>query len=162
MTPSWLEVAERELGVTEIGGKRHNPRIVEYHRTTTLADRAARRDETPWCSSFVNWCLIEAGFEGTDNALARSWLDWGLDLSEPKPGAITVIKRNNKGPDAATGSRAGFHVGFFVSVNPHSIRLLGGNQRNKVKYSNYPRQLYDVKGYRWPILRVSPVENGGR
>ena len=34
----WFEIAEGEeiAGVEEVAGSRHNPRIIEYHATTTL------------------------------------------------------------------------------------------------------------------------------
>jgi len=154
LKPTWLSIAESQLGVSEIRGKRHNSKILKYHRTTTLNDRAAGKDETPWCSSFVNWCLLEAGFKGTNNALARSWLKWGIELLEPREGCITVIRSKHHGPDATTGSSRGFHVAFYVANSPHSIRLLGGNQRDRVKLSNYPIRLYELHGYRWPWERV--------
>ena len=48
----WLAVAKREMdtGVDEIVGSRHNPRILEYHATTTLSAKDAGSDETFWCS----------------------------------------------------------------------------------------------------------------
>jgi hypothetical protein len=49
MTP--YEIAKAELGTTEVPGTQNNPRILEYHATTTLK---ATTDEVPWCSSFVN------------------------------------------------------------------------------------------------------------
>lgn len=59
--PQWLNIAINELGVAELRNG-DNPKIVEYHRTTLLA---AKNDETPWCSSFVNWVLMKAGLERT-------------------------------------------------------------------------------------------------
>lgn len=50
-------VAKTQLGQKEISGSKDNPKIVEYHDATTLK---ATDDETPWCASFVNWCLIIA------------------------------------------------------------------------------------------------------
>ncbi len=67
-------------GVEELPGAAHNPRILEYHRTTTLGHGAASKDETPWCSSFVNFCMVMSGFRGTNSASARSWLKWGSGL----------------------------------------------------------------------------------
>ena len=157
VTPSWLQIAEDELGVAEVPGAGHHPRILEYHDSTTLNERAAGRDETPWCSSFVNWCLEQAGYVGTDNALARSWLSWGIEEVDPKLGAICVIRRREEGADAATGSRRGYHVGFVAEglYQRGLLKLLGGNQRDQVKYSNYPTSKYVIKGYRWPIERIS-------
>lgn len=145
----WMEIAAAELGVHEnsLPGQ-HNQRILEYHKATSLR---ASTDETPWCSSFVNWVIVTAGYVGTNNALAASWLDWGRALDQPRAGAITVIKKKGASSDVATGSSTGFHVGFYVSGTGASFRLLGGNQGDQVKYSNYFLASYDVRGYRWPF-----------
>jgi uncharacterized protein (TIGR02594 family) len=146
---NWMAIAEAELGVHEdsIPGH-HNQRIVEYHQATSLK---ATTDEVPWCSSFVNWIMKQAGYRGTNNALAKSWLDWGLALDAPREGAVVVIKKKGATSDVATGSSTGFHVAFFVSASQAHIRLLGGNQGDQVKYSNFSLKGYDIKGYRWPI-----------
>lgn len=145
----WMAIAQAELSVHENAMPgRHNQRIIEYHRTTTLK---ATQDETPWCSSFVNWVMTRAGHRGTNSALARSWLEWGRVLERPQVGAVTVIKRKQAGSDAATGSRTGFHVALWVSGTPAGIRLLGGNQADSVRYSDYLLQNYDVRSYRWPL-----------
>lgn len=144
----WMEIATAELGVHENAAPgQHNNRIIEYHSCTTLR---ATTDETPWCSSFVNWVMVQAGYRGTNNALARSWLDWGTSLTMPRAGAVTVIKKKGATSDAATGSGTGFHVAFYVSSTPSTIRLLGGNQGDQVKYSNFFLSAYDIRGYRWP------------
>jgi uncharacterized protein (TIGR02594 family) len=146
--PLWMEIAEAELGIHEnsLPGQ-HNKRIIEYHAATTLQ---AREDEVPWCASFVNWVMKQVGQTGTGSALAKSWLNWGQPLTTPRPGAITVIKKKVAGSDQATGSSTGFHVAFYVSSTPSHIQLLGGNQGDSVKFSNFPLALYDIKGYRWP------------
>lgn len=144
----WMDIAVAELGVHENAAPaQHNQRIIEYHAATSLR---ATTDETPWCSSFVNWVMAQAGHRGTNNALARSWLDWGTALTTPRVGAITVIKRKGASQDAATGSGTGFHVAFYVSSTPTILRLLGGNQGDQVKYSNFILSAYDIRGHRWP------------
>jgi len=144
----WMDVAVAELGIHENSAPgRHNSRIIEYHAATSLR---ATTDETPWCSSFINWVMQQAGYRGTNNALARSWLDWGTTLTTPKVGAITVIKKKGASSDVHTGSTTGFHVGFYVSSTPSYVRLLGGNQGDQVKYSNFFLASYNIRGYRWP------------
>jgi uncharacterized protein (TIGR02594 family) len=147
-TGDWMSIAEGELGIHEnsLPGE-NNRRILEYHQTTTLA---ATTDEVPWCSSFVNWVMKNAGRRATGSALASSWLTWGGGLNSPKKGAVTVIRQKKKGQDAATGSATGNHVAFYVSSTATYVRLLGGNQSDSVKYSNFSLSAYDVKGYRWP------------
>ena len=135
----WLLYATEELarGVEEIPGRDHNARILEYHAATTLA---ATDDETPWCSSFVAWCFVQAGVPGQTSARARSWLEWGLPV-EARPGAVCVLWRTR--PDSANG-----HVGFFLGGMDLHIYLLGGNQGDRVSVSAYP--LSRVLGFRWP------------
>lgn len=62
----WLVIARREEGVLEnTSNTEHNPRIIEYHSTTGKF----QNDETPWCSSFVNWVITQAGLKGTNSVL---------------------------------------------------------------------------------------------
>jgi len=73
-----------------------------------------------------------------------------VGLTLPRRGAVTVIHQKEKGNDFATGSATGYHVAFYVSSSVTHVRLLGGNQSNSVKYSNFSLSGYDVKAYRWP------------
>ena len=106
------------MGVEQFRGRRSNPRITEYHAGTNIR---GYDDKAPWCSSFVNWCLTQAGIAGTGSALARSWLDWGETLDTPQAGCITVLSR-----DSPTGGKG--HVGFYLRSDEHEVYLLGGNQ----------------------------------
>jgi uncharacterized protein (TIGR02594 family) len=152
----WMLKAKAELGTEEIRGNQHNPRVVEYLRTTTnISARYQEQDETAWCSAFVNWVLLRSGVPGTNHALASSWLNWGSRLHGPQYGAITVVRKASGGADAATGSSSGNHVGFLVDAQGSRIRLLGGNQGGgvRVQYSWYNLGSYQVRGYRWPVGR---------
>lgn len=51
-------VAQTQVGVSQVSGKKHNPMIVEYAQSCLLQ---AQDDETPWCSNLVNWSYIIAG-----------------------------------------------------------------------------------------------------
>lgn len=151
----WHDIAVAEIGVKEILGKdSNNNRILEYHSTTTLG---AKTDEVPWCSSFVNWVIKQSGFEGTNNALARSWATWGSAISTPRKGDIVVIKRKNKDSDTRTGSATGYHVGFYIISNSAVISILGGNQDNQVKKSNFMLRSYDIIAYRRPLSAIIGV-----
>ena len=120
----WVKIAQSELdrGVEE---GRDTSRIEQYH-ATTRGDPAS--DSVPWCSSFVNFCVEQAGFQGTKSRLARSWLEWGVDAGNFVPGCIVVLKRGNppKG-----------HVGLYVGRESGRVRLLGGNQGDKVSIASY-------------------------
>lgn len=123
-TFSWMDIAKAELGQREVKGAKHNPRILEYHATTTFKGTT---DEIPWCSSFVNWCMEQADYRGTRSAAARSWLQWGQRLSAPVPGCIVVLSRDGGG-----------HVGFYMGQDSYGLRILGGNQGDAVTIAHYP------------------------
>ncbi len=135
--PKWYLIALREEGVSERAGSAHNPRIIEYHNATSYK---ASTDEVPWCSSFANWCMREAGLKGTNSAAARSWLKWGKEISEPVLGCIVIFSRP---PNPAHG-----HVGFYAGETSTHILTLGGNQSNTVRVSGYRKSR--LLGYRLP------------
>src|SRR6266404_6029877 len=124
----WMQYALQEYGTKEITGKKNNPRILLYHSVAG----GAKDDETAWCSAFVNWCVKQAGFEGTGRANARSWVTYGNQcLAAPVCGAITVFSRP---PKAWQG-----HVSFYVGETGKKILVLGGNQGKKVCIAAYDR-----------------------
>lgn len=140
----WMQIAKTEEGQEEIKGSTHNARVLEYHASTTLK---ATTDETPWCSSFVNWALNKAGIKGTNSAAAISWVNWGKTIG-PTSGAVAVIY-NAKAANSSLSS-SGNHVGFLVQETATHYVLLGGNQGDMVKVSFFPKSSWALKGYRWP------------
>lgn len=134
----WMEIAERELGVTEKSGKATNARITEYFRVS--GHKEITDDETAWCSAFVGFCMEKAGYRGTLSLAARSWLRWGKSCA-PRPGCIAIFKR---GKESWQG-----HVTFIKEILPNGRFLcLGGNQGNAVSERIYTKAtLIDC---RWP------------
>jgi uncharacterized protein (TIGR02594 family) len=130
--PDWLGLAfaERDAGVAEdLTMGESNPRINEYMKSAG----GSQTDEVPWCSAFVNFCVEKStGLQGTNNLAARSWLKWtnGKELHTATRGCIVVLKDDPRGPEAG-------HVGFFVEEAGSMLRLLGGNQSNKVTISSF-------------------------
>lgn len=142
---AWMAIAEAEKGISEIPGGENRPRVLEYlAATSNLGRSAASKDETPWCSAFVNWCLKQAGYEGTNNAAARSWLDWGQEIATPRRGCIVVFQREQKYG----------HVGFYLEETETEIKVLGGNQQNaETQLFEVSEKFYaksDWLGYRIP------------
>jgi uncharacterized protein (TIGR02594 family) len=146
-TPYTIAQAELELDVREIAGPENNPRIVLYHGTTSGGPAP---DETAWCSSFVNYCVEQAGRKGTDSKWAKSWHDsgWGQAVTDdPRRGDIVVWRRQSASED-------GGHVAFFVEkVGDESIRVMGGNQSNRVRVSDYPIK-GSLGGTRYTLLSI--------
>jgi uncharacterized protein (TIGR02594 family) len=137
----WLPIALAEQGVKEYPGDGDNPRIVEYLQSTTLEAPMRTNDETAWCSAFVNWCVEHAGYEGTDSAWAKSWLNWGKAIPKPRRGCVVILTRAGGG-----------HVGFYMGGTKTTIAVLGGNQSDEVNQANRPKA--DLLGYRLPANLV--------
>lgn len=137
--PRWMEIAEREIGQKEKPGPdQDNPRIVEYHRASeNLLHPLYTHDHIAWCSSFVNWCMREVGIQGTKHALAFSWRNWGIPLSQPKFGCVVVLK----------GYKGQGHVGFFHHSKGNDRFILGGNQNDAVNIKAFPKS--EIIEYRW-------------
>lgn len=134
-----IATARKELGVAELPGGAHNPRILEYFKRTSYK---AATDEEAWCSAFVSWVLEECGLSSTKSAWARSYLTWGARIINPVEGCIVVLSR---GADRAQG-----HVGFYVGEDESNIFVLGGNQGNAVKIAAYPKTRF--LDYRRPLV----------
>lgn len=132
--PDYIALAKSQVSVREIKGTKNNPKIVEYHQATTLK---ATDDETAWCSAFVNWCLMQTGYERSHSAAARSWLGVHKRISKFEPYAVVVFKR---GGNAWQG-----HVSFAIEDRGDTVLCLGGNQGDSVSYANYKKA--DVLGY---------------
>ncbi len=135
---SWYKLAQDEEGTKEIRGAKHNPKVVKYFAEAGFA--GIKDDETAWCAAFANAMLERAGYAGSKSLAARSFLNWGKKLKRPKMGCIVVFKRGNSSWQG--------HVGFYAGENKTHIYVLGGNQRNMVNVSRYPKSKF--LGYRWP------------
>ncbi|MBQ4822424.1 TIGR02594 family protein [Aquimarina sp. MMG016] len=149
-TPPWMPIAKGEMGVEEVIGDSHNPRVIEYHDAagynSSLMGREISDDKRdPWCGSFVYWCLKQSGIP--ENLLsntgyrAYSWESWGKGVSEPGYGAIVVLNYS--------------HVGFVAGKKGNSLVVLGGNQKGGDNTTN-GKVCYtiadpaNVKAYRYP------------
>lgn len=139
--PSWFVLAQAEIGIAETEGPKHTARVVEYFK---LAGHAGiKDDETAWCAAFACAMLEMAGVASPKTLRARAFLDWGVAVTQAKPGDLVVFKR---GSSTWQG-----HVGFFVrwSEDNHKVLVLGGNQSNAVRYAWYDAA--DLLGVRRPI-----------
>lgn len=105
---------------------------------------------TEWCAAFVNAVLEIDGIPNLNDQtkypplMARSFLYWGerVERADIKRGDVVVFPRGNKGWQG--------HVGFYVDTQMHNGReywvILGGNQRNEVRYDLYnPRRAIGIR-----------------
>jgi len=123
------KIANKEIGIREVDGAGSNPRIIEYLKAVDFNDEITLTDSIPWCSAFINWCIQQAGGRGTRNAMARSFLAWGKETKDPKPGDLAIFKRGQKSYQG--------HVAMFVSQDSLWITVLGGNQSDAVCIQKY-------------------------
>lgn len=141
--PKWIQIAKSELGVKRIPGRRHNRKILKYFQDV---GHKVKNDETAWCAAFVGSCLERAGIRSTRSLVAKSYLQWGRPTRTPKLGTIVVMNR----PDDPQGRSWKGHIGFYMRETDRYVYLLGGNQKNAVNVSAYPKHL--IKGYREPVI----------
>ena len=132
-----FDLAQRFIGIKEIGGSVDNPMITAMLK---LDNDWPENDEVPWCSAFVNYICWLARLPRSKSLRARSWLTVGkgIQLDEAVPGDIIVLKRgagNQPGPEVL---KAPGHVGFYAGRFGEFIEVLGGNQSDTVKVSRYP------------------------
>ena len=137
--PQLINIALSQYGVTEIVGKEHNPIVLNYFKE--IGHIWVTTDETAWCSAFINWVALKAKVERSNKLTARSWLQVGTEIKEPKLNDVVVFWRSEK------SSWKG-HVGLFISYSEDKkyIYVLGGNQNNQVNIKKYP--VYRLLGFR--------------
>lgn len=120
-----FRIAGEQIGMTE---GEQNEAIQDFLRT---GGQNLNPKELNWCTAYVNASLGHAGMEGTDSLVARSFLNWGEEVTEPERGDIVVLSRGD--PNGWQG-----HVGFFDGYGPDGkIRILGGNQKKGINLSHY-------------------------
>jgi uncharacterized protein (TIGR02594 family) len=119
--------AKKYMGLSE----RSNRKTLGRWLSSTLRIRIDP-GVTPWCAAFVNAILSEVGLPTSGSNLGSSFAKYGRKVSNPSPGDIVVIR---------TGRRGRAHVGIFVGMEMRGkrkyVRLLGGNQSNRVQISSY-------------------------
>ena len=89
-----------------------------------------------WCADFVNFILRRTGHPTTNSRAAKSFLEYGKRISDPRVGAIVVLTR----------AKNGGHVGIVRGTDgAGNIIVISGNHGNKVSESMYPKSR--VLGY---------------
>ena len=146
--PRWLDEALQDLGVEELPGPKHSIDVVRYHSHTGKWSN----DEVPWCGSAVETWIVDSGYKGLGRkgALARSWGSWGRPAVNDELGAICVLRRRKKGPDKRTGSRWGYHVGFFLSYSRGGVVVWSGNASDRVGADFYSKRKWEAYAMRMP------------
>jgi uncharacterized protein (TIGR02594 family) len=124
-----FHIALSQFGTREFAGVHHNPEVMKYFKEAGFD--WVETDETGWCSAFINWCAMKAGYERSGKLNARSWLKVGQSC-KPEMGCLVVLWRESE-----TSWKG--HVGFLVRETIEYVYILGGNQTDQVKITAYPK-----------------------
>ena len=124
LTQDW-----RERGVAG------NPRILECYK---VCGNSYTRDSSSmsyaWCAAFVSWALYTAGIPTLQTMSSQGWYSWGSEVEWTDTSAIRkwdVVIFKSK-------TRSGGHIGFVQEITSNGvIKVLGGNQGDNAKVSNY-------------------------
>jgi uncharacterized protein (TIGR02594 family) len=124
-------LAQRFVGLAEVAGAVDNAQIDAFLRLDQ--PESGLKDETPWCSAFVNWISWLLRLPRSKSLAARSSLSIGIpvNLDDAEAGFDIVILWRDS-PTAATG-----HVGFYAGREGENVLVLGGNQNNRVSIQSF-------------------------
>jgi len=158
----WMTTAYKEIGQSEVAGKKANPKILEYFKASKFWGADDSGGSNAWCASFVAWVMKENGYAEVENSFrAKSWSNFGKKTSDPIYGAIGIKTR-----------RGGGHVAFVVGQSPDGryLFMLGGNQGDMVQIKKYPLSVwstfvlpnnFNTDGITLPFY-TTPAESAGR
>ncbi|ARS27605.1 TIGR02594 family protein [Sphingomonas sp. KC8] len=132
----WLVEANKDMGLAEIPGVKHAPRILKM---LVMLRYPFSDDETPWCGTAMAAWMKQAAIEPPAAGYrALNWASWGVACS-PQVGAIGVKKR----PE-------GNHVFLIVgeTADKRYFKALGANQSNAVNIQDVLKE--QAFAIRWP------------
>ncbi len=113
-------------------GDRENPVIIAFFAMATSSTENTA-DQTPWCAAFMNWCMMRAGYAGTYSTSSGTFRCLGSETDAPRTGNVAVFNRMDSHENCS-----GFgHVAFFLEDLRLTVKVLGGNQSNRIKESIY-------------------------
>lgn len=130
----WMEVAVREAKQWADKKEKIISKTDNYHKEIGVSGTLGN---TPWCASFVNYCLKDSGHPHEKSASSQFPVSSKKFKKIDKPiyGAILVMKNYYAGTNKAHGTG---HVTFVYGIAQNGrIAALGGNQGDRIKLSGY-------------------------
>ena len=158
----WMTLANKEIGQAEVNGKKANPRILEYFKSSKYWGTDDTGERNAWCASFIAWVMEQSGYTPPKKAYrAKNWANFGKKIQNPVYGAIGVKDR-----------KGGGHVAFVIgkSTDGKHLFMLGGNQEDRVQVKRYPLSVwtsfvvpinYDTSRANLPVY-TKPASTAGR
>lgn len=160
----WMEVAVREA--KQWAGKKEKAitKTDNYHREIGLSGNLGT---TPWCASFVNYCLKESGYPYEKSASSQFPISSKKfkKLDNPVYGCIAVFRNPVPKKDDHGNTYYLGHVGFIYGrTHSGDLILLGGNQGNAISFNPVKKVYeeilrYKLMGYFVPITYLPYAES---
>ncbi len=159
--PPWVATAKKEIGTAEVVGAKHNPRILEYFKSSKFWGTDDSGGSNAWCGSFMAWVMEQHNYKPPKAAYrAKSWINFGKKINEPIIGAIGIKSRTGGG-----------HVAMILgkSKDGKQYYMLGGNQGDTVCVKTYSKNVwtdwvvppgFDTKGYELPVYTGKAGKSG--
>lgn len=150
-SPKWIV-----NGVADIGRKETNDKEYLEENISRYCHSSIDVTDVPWCAFWLGYIIEEVGTPSTKSGMARSYLKWGIAVSEAdwKEGDIVVFWRGRRN-DGVTG-----HVAFLLTWDDDYVYCLGGNQGDKVCIQKFERtKILGVRRYKadWKIEEWTTV-----
>lgn len=129
-TSYYYKKAQKLVGLHEVSDRRELRELLSVDPV-----------RTPWCGYFMYY-IYENTIQLDNPGLARNWLKVGQKTNNPRKGDLAIFSRSTSDWEG--------HVGFYVDeykINGvYYIVVLGGNQKDSVRYSLYRKSR--LLGYR--------------
>ncbi|MBO6814558.1 MAG: hypothetical protein JJ891_06845 [Rhizobiaceae bacterium] len=130
-----MDIADDFLGYSERDPQQAKV-VAAFMRKAGGASKNLDPAKTAWCAAFVNGVLAANGHSGTNALNARSFLNWGEDVtSKPTQGDVVVLWRESR---SSWKGHVGLYHGTVTIRGKKYVELLGGNQNDKVSIARYP------------------------
>ena len=152
----WMQIAIREAELFAGKDEMEITKTRNYNRLVTASDRAGGKktiktkdgktkeierwdgspdlgEGHPWCASFVNYCLVEAGYAANaiDHDSSFAFVSDRANFKAIKKPTFGAIRFSKTGPGEG-------HVCFIFGVLGDNFVALGGNQGSKLTFTLYP------------------------
>ncbi|MFM0021355.1 TIGR02594 family protein [Paraburkholderia azotifigens] len=113
-------------------------KTINYHKEVGGNLKSLVGNGNPWCASFANWCLMQAGYPITatpmDSQSFRHSKNF-VKIDKPVFGAVAVYKHTKGG-----------HAAFvYAKTKAGSPILLGGNQSDAINFGT--QKATELKGF---------------
>ena len=154
---SFVAAATAKLGINEGDGS-HKTIIDAYNAHKPLAQGYAVSYDDEWCATFVSTVSIECGMTDiipTECSCERQiklfaglgcWVE--DDAYVPLPGDIIYYRLGNK--DSGDCTKWANHVGIVIGTWDGKIRVIEGNNADKITYRTLPIDDPIIRGFAVP------------